>query len=443
MDAWESYIYYKNADWQSNRAFLYNQLGSLDIVQAYNDNAKKLEATLANGQNIPEDFVKNVQSVLEVRSSKKDLETSSDVEKIFNELVNFVKTDLNKTILYGNLTVGRVGGGYDTSIIKDMQSLNKVIDSFKKIKNTFDNFDSSFQENGYSDVSIVSAEGMNKTKIAYDQLDNFIKNYGGISNIDVGWDKIQKDIKTVCGSLVGDFKGGLLEFGDYIHSKALIGIEQAVGDAIIKINSASLSGTKATLILDKEFADAKLGGQRKFVNKSDNVVNLTYTENDMSITVDLGISDKSYIKSRGRGKTLADQISWQPLMTEGGLTNSSFEYYYANAYLHGISEKEQNDLDRYLAAKASAFIISGISGGDQTQAYFIRYADTLVYVPTFLRQIATNIKGSLIVKPNKALKEKDNVFIQTKASEVEDAYIRTKNTLSKLRQNVKFTGARK
>ena len=171
-----------------------------------------------------------------------------------------------------------------------------------------------------------------------------------------------------------------------------------VSDLISGTLSVSMGGTGATNVS----ADmAKQLGQSSFVNKSDNFVTVRCTQNSMTIEVDLGISDKSYSKGKAHGKTLASGISWTPTMALGGtnLSESAFEYYYANMIVHEANALQQaNALNNYLGAKASAFIISGVEGGDKAQAYFIRYANKLVYVPDMLRKMASKNKG-LTVKP--------------------------------------------
>lgn len=433
-----NYIYYHSNDWMTNKPILRNNLGDLNITQAYIDNAKKIENNMLKGKDIPENFVSNVLSVLEMKKSKKEYKAASDIEKLFSDLASFVSTGLNQTILYGNTKIGQVAGGKELKFNADQLSI--LITNLQQIKNEIDKFDEGFQNLGVGEVSMISAIGMEKTAVAYKQLDSLIKKYkgGSIDDFESNYETLIKEIKQVCGSLVGDLKGGMLEWGDYIHSKVLMTIQNEVKNAVIQINQASLAGTDLTYIAD-ESLQLKLG-QSRFVSKSDNIINLTYSENGLSFTLDLGISDKSYLKSKGSGKSLADGISWQATMAEANLTDSAFEYYYANLLIH---EKEtitgSDELSAYLAAKASAFIISGVSGGDNTQAFFIRYGNKLVYIPNLLREVSKAKKRFAIKPTSKSIK---NTFVETVADVETDSYARTRNTLNNLRRGVKFNATR-
>lgn len=434
-----NYIYYKANDWKKNKSFMYSQIGNMNISEAYYENAKRLESNL----NIPnviktDNFVKNVQSVLEIRKTKKDkIFLEQELQKIFIELTNFVQKDVAKTSLGTGLTVGKIGGGtkLDSSI-----KFSEVLAGFQKIKNNFDKFDSSFQNLGLSTVSIINQTGMEKTAAAYEQLNSFLKKYGGIDNFDNSMEQVYREIQKVCGALVGDFKGGLLEFGDYMYLKALSAVDTSINDAIINIQNPSLSGANMSFIPSEM---AKQLNQYSFVNKSDNHVKIIYTENSITFEVDLGISDKSYTQGRAHGKNLATGISWIPTMGVGsnGLTETAFEYYYANLLIHESSFLQQNNnINQYLAAKASAFIISGIENASVPQAYFIRYANKIVYVPNLLRDMAMNKKKGLTIKPT--IQKINNKFIDDKnATSIEDAYARTKNTIQAIRKNIKFNGS--
>lgn len=438
----ENYIYYKNQDWNpEGKSKMRESLGEFNISQAYQDAANKLESNiLANTglDHIPDNFSKNVTSVLNMRKKKKELANVSDIEKIFDEITRFVDTELNKTILYGNTTIGRIGGGLGEAP-KNMDDISNMIKGLRKISDAIQQYDIDLQNMSPNVISIFSAESMSKTLAAYNILQETLSKYGNMDNTEVSFDKAWDDLKRTCGSLVGDLKGGLLEWASLVRAQIIQNVQQAVNDAVIEITSASAAGTSVTFIKDE--TEQKRLGQSQFVSKSDNIISLDYSEDGIKFSLDLGISEKSYRESRGKTKTLAEGISWQATMAEAGMSEL-FEFYYANLLVH---EKESltghDEASAYLAAKAAAFIISGVSGGDQTQAYFIRYADKIVYIPDLLRKIG-NSKKIFAIKPKGNIPDVHNEFIQTPADEITDAYIRTRNMMSKIRQGIKFNAMR-
>lgn len=439
----QNYIFYQNIHWDPDGGMsMRAALGEFNIVQAYQQAASKLESNILAGtglERVPDNFAKNVTQVLTMRKKKKELKNSNDVEKLFDEITRFISTTLNKTILYGTTTVGRVGGGLGQAP-KNMDEISAMVSSLRKISDAIAQYDVDLQKVSTSNVSIFSAESMSKTLAAYKILQDTINKYGSMDNFENGFDNVWTDLKKVCGSLVGDLKGGLEEWAGLIHSQVLQQVQQKVNEAVIEIQSASASGTKSTFIPSKEKQERL--GQSKFVSKSDNIIGLDYQENSINFYLNLGISEKSYIESKGKTKSLADGISWQATMAEADLLNELFEFYYANLLVHEPGNLTGYDeASAYLAAKAAAFIISGVSGGDQTQAYFIRYADKVEYIPDLLRKIGTSNK-IFAIKPTKKSINIKQEFVQTPADEITDAFIRTRNMIAKIRQSIKFNATR-
>ena len=102
--------------------------------------------------------------------------------------------------------------------------------------------------------------------------------------------------------------------------------------------------------------------------------------------------------------------------------------------------KPKSLVNRFLAAKASAFLISGVSNGSIPQAYFVRYGDSIVFVPNMLRKIAQDKKMGFGIYPTN--KRKKQVFVQTPEDELSDAYSRTKTSMGNLRNAIKFNAIR-
>ena len=101
------------------------------------------------------------------------------------------------------------------------------------------------------------------------------------------------------------------------------------------------------------------------------------------------------------------------------------------------SLSKNNILNNYLAAKASSFIISGISGIENApQAIFIRYANKIVYVPSLLKQKKFRLKINPIGSVSNDYVNPDN------KPNMIDAYARTKNTMAKLRTGITFNAYR-
>lgn len=421
-----NYIYYRNNSWANNRATLLSQLAvsNQDISEAYKANAKRLEANLNIG-NLPDNFVEEVIKLLDFNEKQQTL-LQQKQQKFFEDIQNFVGTELSKTILTSGISVGTANIQLRKTILTADQ-VNEIAKKLQEILDRIDKFDRGFQDMMNSEVSFLSVEAMKKTKQAYDEIKSFTM------NPTVEGPNLSKELSRLIGLLLGDLKGGLLEYADYIHNHAVAIATQSVVDAVAQIKNVQLTGIQDTIINDKKLAEAL--GQSVFRNKADNLVTIEWGKNGMQIT--FGISDKSYKSGKARGKSLAAGIKWQALFHEAGLSESSFEYYYANMMVHerAILNNQDNILNKYLAAKASGFILSGIAGGTTPQAMFIRYANKIVYVPSLLRQIAENGKGFRLAPSGTV----DNAFVnKNNGPNVQDAYARTRSTISKLRRGIAF-----
>ena len=429
-----NYIYYRNNSWVNNRATLLSQLAvnNQDISEAYKANAQRLEANLNIGT-LPDNFVEEVIKLLDF-NEKQQTVLQQEQQKFFEDIQNFVGTELSKTMLIGGISVGTANVQLQRiiSIVnQDQTKVNEIAKRLQEILVRIDEFDRGFQDIANSEVSFLSVEAMKKTKKAYDEIKSFTMNPTAKGP------ELSKTLSRLIGLLLGDLKGGLLEYADYIHNHAVAVATQSVVDAVAQIKNVQLTGVQDTIIKDEKLAAAL--GQSVFRNKADNLVTIEWGAN--AIQIAFGISDKSYTSGKARGKSLAAGVRWQALFHEAGLSESAFEYYYANMMVHerAILNNPNNILNKYLAAKASSFILSGIAGGTTPQAMFIRYANKIVYAPSLLRKIAENGKGFRLTPSGTV----DNTFVnQNNGPNAQDAYARTRSTISKLRSGIAFNAYR-
>lgn len=458
-DALTNYIYWKNQDWTRNKSALAQaaNINTNQIYAAYNANANALQHSFLGGRDLPDDFVDNVIKLLDFspeadRVIKDELDAKIG-DSFFSDIQNYVNSELTKTVLGKNLTVGNINVKLKQMELNAKQ-LTKIVAGFQKIQKKISQFSKGFiqlQKNlPNSTVGFLSSAEMKKTKVAYQALQSFLNKYGQNPQTPVqSVEKLKKEILRLIGLIVGDLKGGLYEYADYIHNQALMAIktpiqqfvQQSGGNVIV--SGGLLTGTSKSTT-EKE-------GEKihDFVSKADNVVILTTIDNNgFLVNINLGISDKSYKEGKADRKSIAEGVSWSSVMNAptgaglSSLTETAFQYYYANLMYFSDSDisKPKSLVNRFLAAKASAFLISGVSNGSIPQAYFVRYGDSIVFVPNMLRKIAQDKRMGFGIYPTN--KRKKQVFVQTPEDELSDAYTRTKTSMGNLRNTIKFNAIR-
>ncbi len=458
-DALTNYIYWKNQDWVRNKDALAQaaNINTSQIYAAYIANANALQRSLLGGKSLPDNFVDNVTKLLEF-SPQADKMIKDELnlqigDSFFTDIQKYVNSELTKTSLGKNLTVGNINVKLKQMELNSKQ-LAKIVAGFQKIQQKISQFNKGFLQlkNSLpnSTVGFLSGTEMKKTKVAYQALQSFLNKYGQNSEMPAqGVEKLKKEILRLIGLITGDLKGGLYEYADYIHSQVLAAIktpiqqfvQQSAGSVIV--SGGMLTGTS------KSTAEGKGEKIHDFISKADNVVILTAIDNNnFLVNINLGISDKSYKEGKADRKNIAEGVTWPSVMdasTMAGmssLTETAFQYYYANLMYFSDSDitKPKSLVNRFLAAKASSFLIAGISKGSIQQAYFVRYGDSIVFIPNMLRKIAQDKRvGFGIVPINKRKKQ---VFVQTPDDELSDAYSRTKTSMGNLRNTIKFNAIR-
>ena len=308
-----NYIYFKNNSWLANKATLMNQIGSMNISDAYNQNAARLEANMNIG-NLPNNFIDEVIKLLDFNQTQSDF-LEEQQNNFFKEIENFI-SKMSQEKLFGDVTIGVANIKLKESVL-DAKQVESVVKNFQKILETIDKFDEGFRDLGKFDISFLDKPGMEKTKIAYNEILKFTKSDHPLTE----GKKLSKEIVRLIGLLLGDLKGGLLEFADYIHSYAISTIHKEISDAIVKIKDAQLTGTQ-DIPVPKELEKAL--GQKVFRSKADNIITVGYDKDEVHIELNFGISDKSYKSSKASGKSLAQGVKWQALFHEA---------YYLNLHL--------------------------------------------------------------------------------------------------------------
>lgn len=440
-----NYIYFKKEDWDQNRSAIESIIGidSSNIYQAYAQAAQRMKFRF---DNLPDNFVDNVINLLDFSpdADKQVLNKLGDQfgSSFFSDIQSYVAKGLTGTSFGGNLTLGNANVKLKNMELNAKQ-LVEIVAGFNKIQQQIESFSSGFKQLksivNTNTVGFLSNEDMDKTKVAYDRLVEFTSKYKNINSEDPlsGVEAIKKEILQLIGLVTGDLKGGLYEYADYIHSQILSSVDHEVGQAVIAVG-ASMTGTKSNVQQQSSHA---------FTAKSDNVITvLALTTNEQNkqiqVRIDLGISDKSYRKGKASGKSIAEGVRWDSVMQQGGLFESAFEYYYANLMYFQDTRIFQSKslINKFLAAKAAIFLIAGIADGSVPQAYFVRYADKIVYIPNIFQNFAKTKRGGFGIRPGNSITIQD--FIQTPKDEVSDAFERTRNSVNKLRQNIKFNATR-
>lgn len=450
-----NYIYLKSDHWDKHKNDLIQAAGlnEQSVMQAYKENAMRLRRNGGIGE-LPEDFGKKIVELLS--SFEQEVVNKNGLESgFFQEISNLLMNASSEVISVGGeeKRLSQLTFKNLKDVVMSQEEFNKIVDVYSNILQEIGKFDKGFskilgQPSGGDTVAFISKEGMATTRTAYNQIQKFLNDFGGqdinaLSQKQLT--KLQKDIAKTQANLTTNIRGGLNEYATYVMMKGQALIDKAAEEAVhemkfnngqaigLRVLDAELSGVGDTNILDEQLSS--LLGQKTFSNKSDNTVNLQIIGDGLSIDVNTGISIKSYGADSYVGKKISDGVKWQAVFQSAGLIETNIEYLLANVIINqsGLQAASDGLLRRYIAAKASAFLISGVEGGDTPQALFFRYADSIIYIPDALEQghFSKLTLNNFTDKPR-------NERVGDSANNMIDAYARTKNTIANIRSSVKM-----
>lgn len=426
----KEYIYLNRQDFFDTG---YPEKLTLNVAAAYRKSADKLERGFFGDikQEQIQIIIEDMKKLLDLNNSEINNQLDTNFNSAIKQLTDFVST-ITDRILYGNITMGQVaGGGGETKlsaeeVSQSLQTLQKVMQEIQDIDLAFQNVN---QGQGFF---AIGQQQLKKSFNAYKKIDTMLKQNHSKKSLK----NMTQEIKKATNNLIGNIRGDLLEFADYMHNMAVSEALSAVENAVSNLSNVSLSGVGRTKIygqegqlLTSQEMKSKFG-QTSFANKSDNLVTYNYNKDGINLLINFGISDKA-IPSDSKKVSLADSISWQSLFLNGDFSEDPFfETCYANLVIHDPNSVTGSSIySQYLAAKAAGFLFAGIKGGNVSQALFIRYADKLYYLPDYIRNLGEKKYINLrIKKPENKEKNPENGPNWT------DAYARSRNTLTNLRK---------
>lgn len=444
----KNYIALRKDTWERNQYTVAKiNLTRDGINEQYRKNAARLRGNmgLQGSESEVNKIIKDMKTLLSFKTeSKNDVEI--ELAKFGQEISEFVGDTVKNTMATDSLTMGQLSSKLVAKGVNSYapaaEELATLLKGLSSIRDEVSRLDATLgslaKDSGLTgEVSFLKADSVKSGQEAYRKLNDFILKYTKMKQISPAMGPaFKEEMNSLFGSLMGSLKGELLEYTEYMYTSALAELSKTVNEEIMKIEGATHTGPLDTFIKD----GSAFGGQTQFVSKSDNIVKISFGPKEARVVIDVGISDKSYAKENAVGRSVANGVSWDATFQSAGLRDQTFEWYYANLMRHEFDSvsKSSNIYNKYLAAAASSFLISGVENGSMAQAYFVRYADGIYFVPDLLEEIASNRKNAIfkLSPADKGSKEAQE-YIGTKR-DWNQAYSRAINTLNSYRRHVKF-----
>ena len=421
---------------------------SSGIRIAYGSSSRRLEKSAASYFSSIKDFneiIKMQESVLNKQFSQESFFNGIN-QLVEKELLNLKidNTPVRKlnTFQADDNTWRRV-----TQIASD---IDKIISKFQSINVDIYNYLKSHKETEHmvppkmGQFFFLDKKEFRKAKAQYDGIVRAKANIESLAgNIRAG-SEIQSILRRMAGSISGDLKGSIKEFSSYVLQKTAY--DEVLNDFAKKTGrnlnvKVELSGGDMNFIIKGDQVS------KKHTSKSD-TVSYFYEQSPEKKQILIGmtgVSTKSHSSRAAANKhNIATGNSWTDVFHYADLLNTPFEFLYLNSMIHTPKNLVDKKLNRYLAAKASAFLVSGAMGGTSPESMFMEYSNKVWYVPDLLKSIEqSRTKGLFNIVPH-GMPSNINQFVTTTNSKATNALIRKNIAIRTARAKIKFnaTGAR-